>query len=408
MRGHLRKRGANSWEITLDYPRGEDDKRNQRTVTIHGTKTDAEKERTRLLRELDQGTAIDPNQLTVGEYLNRWLADYASTNVGPATYRRYAGIVKSRLIPAIGHHKLSNLRPLHIQDYYTKVLKEPPPGLKRPLSPTTVVQYHRILREALKHAVRWQLLAVNPADAVKPPRKDEKEMQVLTNQQAATLLEASKPYRLHVPIALALLCGLRSGEAFALRWGDIDLDAGVLHVRRSLEVLDGTPRFKDPKTARGRRTIALPGLMVEILREHQDKQKHEKETLGEGYHDGDLVCCRADGLPVIYNIHKRFAKILDDAKLPKVRFHDLRHGHATALMGLGVNPKVVSERLGHSGIAITLQTYSHVLPEMQREAADKLDGVFGRPAPGATEGNVGKMLASEEPAGEAARAPHYM
>lgn len=376
MRGHIRKRGDNSWAIIIDLPPGPDGKRRQKWHTVHGTKKEVEKELTHILRDIDQGVIADPNHLTVAEFLERWLSDYAEINLAPQTYRRYRDIIHVHLIPALGRHTLGKLTPMHIQKYYAEAVRKPRIGKTEPLSSTTVLQHHHVLHKALEHAVKWRILAINPATAIDPPRKERNEMQTLTTEQATKLMESARGYTLYVPIALALLCGLRRGEIFAIRWSDIDLITGRLQVRRSLDYTSGKAIFKEPKTDRGRRMVALPARMVEILRQHKNEQEILKTMKSDEYHDQGLVCCLDDGRPVLYAVNDSFNRILKRAALPHIRFHDLRHSHATALLGAGVNPKIVSERLGHSTISLTMDVYSHVLPDMQREAAAKIDRLF--------------------------------
>lgn len=202
-------------------------------------------------------------------------------------------------------------------------------------------------------------------------------MTVLDENQTAVLLEAARHTRLGIVVLLAVATGLRRGEILALRWQDVDLDRGVAHVRRSLEQLRGGLNFKQPKTAKSRRTVALPSVAVEGLKHHRLEQKKERLAIGPAYQDQDLICARVHGTPMDPSeVTAGFARLIAGLDLPKIRLHDLRHGHATHLLAQGIHPKVVSERLGHSTIGITLDTYSHVMPGMQEEAAQKLDSAL--------------------------------
>lgn len=380
MRGHIRQRGS-KWYVVVELPPTPDGKRRQRWVPAGTTKRDAERELTRILRELDQGIDIDPGKLTVGEYLDRWLADYAKSHTSAQTYERYKEIVEIHLKSAMGGVLLSKLTPLHIQRHYTKAMDEPRKGRSRPLSARTVLQHHRVIREALKFAVRWRLLAVNPADAVEPPSVRRKEMGTLTPEQAGRLMETAKKHRLYVPICLSLLCALRKGEVFGLRWEDLDLGDGLLRVRRSAEYPSTGPALKEPKSGRAR-VVKMPELMVEILREHQKKQREWIDAQGSEYSDQGLVCALRDGrIGGHYGVNRDLDVIIGKAGVPRVRFHDLRHSHATALLAAKIAPKVVSERLGHSQISITQDLYSHVWPDMQAEAASAIDLLFGGKKP---------------------------
>ena len=378
MNGHIRKRGKNSWSIVLDLGRDANGKRRQKWHAVHGTKKDAQRECARLVNSMATGAYVEPSKATLGSYLDHWLEAYARPNVAPKTFERYAEIVRLHLKPELGHHLLAKLQPLHIQAAHSKALESGHKTRKGgALSARTVLHHHRVLREALQQAVKWQLLVRNPADSVQPPKPQSREMQVLDETAAASLLEAAKGTTLHLPIVLAVGAGLRRGEALAVRWADMDLAAGVLSVQQSLEQTKAGLAFKAPKTAKGRRLVTLPGFALEVLKRHRVEQAKAKLRLGPAYEDRDLVCARPDGKPLDpRSVSHQFGEFLKQLALPKVRLHDLRHSHATHLLRQGTHPKIVSERLGHSSISITLDTYSHVLPNMQDEAAKRLDAAI--------------------------------
>lgn len=339
------------------------------------------------------GAYVDQTRLTVAEYLKHWLSSYAKPTVSESTYERYEGIVLNHLIPGLGLHRLGKLRPLHIQAYYAEAEKsgrvqrprkpkpkpkrltkrtvkkdEKPDTRLRGLSAQTVKHHHRVLHEALKQAVRWGLLAVNPADAVQPPKPQPHEIHVLDAGGSVNLLESLRGTRFHLPCAIALGTGMRLGEVLALRWQDVDLEAGRISVRQSLQQTKGGLVFKTPKTARGQRSITLDAETVVVLEAQKQAQKDAGLI-------SPLVVCEADGSPYYPDRfsaewRKRVTRSWG------VRFHDLRHTHATLLLAKNTNAKVVSERLGHSTIGITLDTYSHVLPSMQDEAARNLGELF--------------------------------
>ena len=376
MTGYLKKRGQRSWSIVLYLGRDPmTGKKRQKWHTVHGTKKDAERELNRLLRDLNTGTYIEPTKLTVGMYLEQWLANYAKTNVSGKTYERYAEIVCKHLVPALGGILLSNLKPLHIQGYYSHAMefgrrtKNTPGGL----SPQTVLHHHRILHEALNLAVKWQLVARNMADGVEPPKPPRREMRALSEAETAWLLEVARGTRFYVPVLLAVTSGMRRGEFLALRWSDIDMATATVSVRRSIEQTNSGICFKSPKSRKGR-PIALLPITLEALKEHHQLQDAQLKTLGSDYHDDDLICAREDGAlwkPDTFTAD--FARLAKKAGLKGVRLHDMRHSHATQLLINGVHPKIVSERLGHSTVGITLDIYSHVLPGLQEDAARKLD-----------------------------------
>ena len=375
MTGHIRKRGERSWAILLDLPRGPDGKRRRKWHTVHGTKKDAQRKRNELLHQLETGAYIEPARMTVKEYLAKWLSDYAATNVSGKTFERYSEIVRNHLEPTLGALPLPKLQPLHVQECYSGLLKSGRKNGKGGLSKRTVLHVHRLLHTALGHAVKWQLVARNVADAVQPPAPERKEMRALDERQTVWLFEAARGTRLYVPILFDATTGVRRGELLAIKWPDINLDAGSLSLRRSLEQTRAGLRFKETKNKKGR-VISLPAILVKALREHLAEQNEFKKLFGADYQDQGLVFARPDGSiwkPESFTEeYFRFTRKIG----VKVRFHDLRHSHASQLLRAGVPVKVVSERLGHSAVGITLDTYSHMLPGMQEEAAQKIDAAF--------------------------------
>lgn len=386
MKGQLIKRSEGSWSIVLYLGRDPiTGKKRKKWYTYRGNKKEAEKELTRLVYEVNTGAYVEPAKLTLAEYLQRWLNDYAKTNVGGKTLERYEEIVSKHLVPALGSMLLCNLKPLHIQSYYSQALQNG--RLKRKkqstekcgLEPQTVLHHHRVLREALAQAVRWQLLIRNPADAVEPPKPEPKEMHALDEAQTAWLLEVAKGTRFYVPVLLAVTSGMRRGEFLALRWKDLNIERGVVSVMRSVQQTKARIDFKAPKGRKGRnvrktRSIVLLPLTLEALTQHREIQDRQKERLGSTYEDEDLICARENGsLWKPNTFSSDFARLAKKAGLKGVRLHDMRHSHATQLLINGIHPKVVSERLGHSTVGITLDIYSHVLPGLQEDAAMKLD-----------------------------------
>jgi len=377
MQGHIRQRSKHSWAIVLDVGLKPDGSRNTKWHSIKGTREDAERERVRLLHELNIGAYVEPANETVAVYLRRWLDDYARMQVSAKTFERYEEIVDKQLIPALGHYKLAKLRPPHIQGFYAKACQSGRRNGKGGLSPQTVLHHHRVLRAALNRAVKWGLLAINPADAVEPPRPVHKEIRALDESASATLLRAVAGTRFEVPVLVALTTGMRRGEVLGLRWSDVDLKAGTLAVRQTVEQTRSGVTVKEPKTQKSRRLVALAPMTVEALKSHRTAQVASRLALGAAYQDQGLVFSAADGSlwnPASFSA--AFIGFVTDAGLPHLRFHDLRHSHATQLLRLGIHPKIVSERLGHSTIGITLDTYSHVMPGMQEDAAAQVDNAL--------------------------------
>jgi len=374
MRGSIRKRGKSSYRLTFDLERDNTGKRRQRTVTVCGSKKQAEAELSRILADLQHGGFVDPGTVTVGEYLKRWL-DHVASKTSTKTHERYDEIVNFAIAPHLGTIRLSKLRAIHIQGFYSEALVSGQKRRSGGLSAQTVLHYHRILSQSLKQAVKWQLLANNPADAVEPPRPSRPEMVVLDDNQTATLLGAAESTPLFLPVLLAATTGMRRGEVLALRWSNVDLDQKRLSVAQTLEKSRSRGlRFKQPKTKRSRRTISLPSITVEALRKRRAEQAEVYLRLGRGWDIDTLVCCRPDGTPINPNtLTSGFASLVRSLDIPQVTFHGLRHTHATHLFKEGVHPKIAQERLGHSTISTTLDLYSHVMPGMQEDAALRVD-----------------------------------
>jgi len=373
MRGHIRRRGK-SWAIVLDAGRNSNGRRQQKWHAVRGTRKDAERELARLLHSMNTGDYIEPSRLTVGAYLERWLQDGARISVSAKTLERYKQLIQDHLVPELDQIPLAKLSPLHIQGVYAEKLSSGRKDGSGGLSAQTVVHIHRVLRTALGQAVKWQILARNPADAVEPPRTERKEMRALDERETGDLLAAFHRSRLFTPILLAVVTGLRRGELLALHWADIDLDQTQISVRQSLEQTRSGLILKQPKTSRSRRTIALPQLAVEALRSHKAKQAAERLQLGPAFEDNGLAFPQWDGKPWAPDrFSSAFAAQVRRSGLAHVRFHDLRHTHASQLLRQGVNAKVVSERLGHAAVGFTLDVYSHVLPGMQDDAARRID-----------------------------------
>lgn len=376
MGGHLVKRGSN-WSIVLELGVDSTGKRRQRWISFKGTKREAERELTRLLNEVHTGTYVEPAKGPLKDFLERWLEDCARMKVAPKTFERYQEIVRNHLVPALGHFPLAKLQPADIQRSYRQALQSGRRDGKGGLSAMTVLHHHRVLRCALQQALRWGLLARNPADAVEPPRPERKEMAALDEWGTAHLLDVARGTRLYLPVLLAVTTGMRLGEILGLRWQDVDLQAGTLAVRQALQQTREGLSFKQPKTQKSRRAVKLPSVVVEALCEHRHRQEAARALLGPAFHDHGLVLPQEDGQPwAPRSLSKAFEHLADRAGRPEIRFHDLRHSHASQLLKLGIHAKVVSERLGHARVATTLDVYSHVLPGLQEEAAERVDAAL--------------------------------
>jgi integrase len=322
---------------------------------------------------LSGGLYIEADKITVRQFLDRWL-EHIKSQVSPRTHERYDEIVKKNLNPLLGAVALTKLRPMQISDAYGKALSAGRRDGKGGLSPSTVRYLHVILKSAMGQAVRWQMLARNPVDAVDPPKIERSAMNTYDLAQTADLIDATRGTRMTITVMLAVLCGLRRGEIAALRWRNINLGAAQLAVTESAEQTKAGVRYKQPKSGKGR-TVALSARVVNELRSRRVQQAQELLMLGIPLADDAFVVAQADGSPLQPRTitHQWHLLLSNNKALPRIRFHDLRHAHATHMLSSGVHPKIASERLGHSKVGITMDLYSHVMPGMQEDAAARVD-----------------------------------
>ena len=372
MKGHIRERSPGHWAIVIDV-RDPTGKRKRKWHSFAGTKRQAQVQTARLISELQGGLQVEPSRITVAAFLERWV-EHMLGQVAPRSHERYAEIARKNLVPLLGGLTLAKLQPAHISSAYAKALASGRRDGNGGLSAHTVRHMHRVLRQALQQAVQWQLLARNPADLVKPPKVERATMTTYDLARTAELIEALHGSRMLVPVMLAVLCGLRRGEIAALKWNRIDLEAGQLAVAESAEQTRAGVRYKPPKSGRTR-TVAIPATVIAELRAHRLRQAEELLRVGVQQSDDGFVVAQADGRPLRpHSLGQEWVRFLARTPaLPRVRFHDLRHAHATHMLANGVHPKIASERLGHSKIGITLDLYSHVIPGMQEDAAARID-----------------------------------
>ena len=359
------KNGKTTWTCLVDVPADPvTGKRRQKRLSAP-TRKELETLVTKTMRELQTGAYIETSSATTGEYLAQWI-DAAAGTVRPATEHTYRTIIANRITPHLGGVPLAKLNALHLQSYY---------GARQAKgdSPSTIRLDHAILRRALRQAVKWRLIAVNPCDDATPPRPRRVELTTWTAEQARAFLAGTAEDTLAALWRLALATGMRRGELLALQWRDVNLARGVLAVTRTMtQASDGHWTTGDPKSAAGRRSIALDSATLAALKRHKAHQNERRLEWGEAWQDTGVVFDRGDGATINPNyLNKRFAIFTKRLGLPVIRLHDLRHTAATLMMSQGAHPKIVSERLGHSTIAMTLDRYSHVTLDMQREAADR-------------------------------------
>jgi integrase len=362
-----RKDGLYMARYTVEMPDGM-----RKRKTIYGKEREEVAEKLiEALSNRNRGLVFDADNLKLGEYLGRWLTDSVRDTVRPTTFERYEQMVRLHIRPVLGKVKLKNLTSAHVRGLYRQKLDSG-------LSSRTVQYVHVTLHKALKQAIADGLIPRNVTEAVKPPQVRREEMQPLTAEQVKVLFKAVKGDRLEALYVLAVTAGLRQGELLGLKWDDIDLEAGTLQVRRTLTTAKGGPVLSAPKTRGSRRTVRLSQMALEALRSHLERQLEEIDSVGSLWRENGLIFASKSGEPLSrqHVTARRFKPLLKRAGLPPIRFHDLRHSCATLLLSKNVNPKIVSEMLGHATIAITLDTYSHVLPTMQESAARAMEAAL--------------------------------
>jgi integrase len=373
MRGSVLKRGP-TWSYVMYL--GRDDqtgKKQQKWVGGFRTKKLAENALTEALERLRTGTWTDPGRQTVGEYLQGWLTS-VTPSLRPTTAASYRWVIETWVEPRIGKVRLGALTPARLSALYGDLLAN---GRTRGdgggLAPRSVAYTHRILTHALKDAAAWGLLARNPAAVVDPPRASGPEMKVWSAPQVKKFLAYVSDDRLYAMWAILLTTGLRRGEVVGLRWEDVDLRRGTLAIAQTRVSVGYAVETSAPKTARGRRSVSIDPITIRALKAWKTRQDDERRTFGELWHDSGAVFTVEDGSAIHpETVSAWFKRLTAAAGLPEIRLHDARHTAATLALAAGIHPKVVSERLGHASISITMDTYSHVVEGMQEEAAKKM------------------------------------
>jgi integrase len=364
MRGRIIKReGSNNYTIVLqlglDPATG---KRKQQWIAVKGNKREAENKLTELLHDLGQGTLVKPNKITVSQWLLQWIKDYAWPNLAPRTAEGYENMIRKHIIPGLGKHKLTDLKPEHLQLYYSD-------RLKSGLSARTVRHHHVTLHTALKTALKRGIIVRNPADAVDPPHFIRPEMQTIGEADLTRFLDAAKETEYYPLFYLALFTGMRRSELLALRWSDVDLILCKAYVTRSLHHMgNGKTVFRPTKTAKSQRSVALSPSTVQVLSDYKATRETTLLHSGKLLVEDDLIF---PGLPD--TVTHAWLKLSRKLGLKGIHLHSARHSHASLLLRQGVHPKIVQERLGHSSIQVTLDTYSHVAPGLQEAAANGFD-----------------------------------
>ncbi|WP_339816855.1 site-specific integrase [Paenibacillus sp. FSL R7-0216] len=367
MKGRTFKRGS-TWTFVVDIPPDPvTGARRQKKKGGFPTQQAAEYACAELIASMSKSTYVPDNNITIKELLETWLEEYAKPNYKPTVYDVESTIVNKRIIPVIGKQRVQQIKPLTIARFYNELSKK--------YSPDYVRHIHAILRKAFRLASKWEMISTNPIEKVEAPKLRKTEMKIWTMEQCMHFLNIAEGHVHYIVYSLAIHTGMRKGEILGLRWKDINMEGKSLTIQQTV---NWTPSegiiIQDTKTASSTRRISIGSLLINDLVQQKEVIKANKEQFGNKYQDNDLVCCYENGEPIKpRRITETFAYLTNKSGLPKIRFHDLRHSHASMLLNNGVNPKIGAERLGHSSVQIYLDRYSHLLPDMQRDAVDLVE-----------------------------------
>jgi integrase len=363
--GSITQLSDGRWQARITLENG------KRKAFYGETRAEAAQKLAAALRDRDRGLPIASEKQTLAQYLEVWLAS-SRHRVKPRSWQRYEELTRLHIVPVLGKLLLSKVGAQDLKRLYAAKREEG-------LSSTTVRYIHVTLRAALAEAERLEVVPRNVARLVTPPPAQREGMHVLDSKEVQRLLQEAAGTRLVCLYVLAVHTGARLGELLALRWKDVNLDHATLSIQATLQHMRDGYVFAPPKSARSRRQIELTPTAAAALRQHHARQAEERLAVGAAWQENGLVFANELGEPLdgIHVLRSEFLPLLKRAGLPRVRFHDLRHTCATLLLGRGVNPKIVSEMLGHSTVAITLDLYSHVLPTMQQAATGALEAALG-------------------------------
>lgn len=385
MAGSIQKRGNNKYLLTVSLGRGAKGKRLRYTQTIEAKNDkEAEKKLAEFLVSVEKGTYIEPSKLTFFDFVQRWVRDYAKNTLAPKTFHRYQEMLKSRIIPSLGHIMLESLKPTHLLEFYNNLREDGirTDGKKGGLAERTILHHHRLISAILSDAVEWQLIISNPANRVKPPKAKKKDISHYNEEQLFVLLQKldSEPINYRLMVYLAITGGLRRGEIMGLDWSDIDFEKKTLEVKKSSQYLPSHGVFlKDPKNESSKRILTLPTTTILLLLDFKAYQEESKSNAGDKWKESDRIFTAWNGEPAHPDtISGWFAEFIRKSKLPHITFHGLRHTNASLLIAEGLDLKTISTRLGHSTVSTTTDIYAHALRKPDIEAANKMEQLLSK------------------------------
>lgn len=365
MRGSVVKRG-NTYSIVYYIGKDENGKWIQKWESGFKRKTDADRALRHRIEEIEKSYSRSLNRASLSSFLDYWLQDYCIPNLARNTVNGYRVNIEKHINPYIGDIALYQLKPENIEALYQQLRKDG-------LSETSIRYVHNVLNSALNYAVKRLIIMHNVLNFVTAPKRDRFNATTLTADEALILINACVGTEIYLPVLLAVLTGLRRGEVLGLSWSDIDFNSNTLTVNRTATYYKNELYLSDPKTNSSKRSLILPNLLSDKLLELSNV------PINKDLNPYELVCCRSNGKPISSAIlNKQYKKVLSENGLPNIRFHDLRHTYATLMLKQQISAKIVSSILGHSSIGITLDTYSHVITEMQLPAINAIDNLFDK------------------------------
>ncbi|MCM3180194.1 site-specific integrase [Cytobacillus horneckiae] len=364
MKGYIRKRGT-KWSYTVDI--GKDPKtgkRRQRSKSGYKTKKEAQAALAELVNNVEKGKVVEASSRYFNEFTIEYMDKTYKNRVKASTYDRTMSLINTHILPWFENIQLKDINPFMVHEFYDEKIKE--------YTPSYVQRMHEIMRRILYKAFEWELILKDVASRLEPPKKEKTVLDVWSVQNVNDYLKFTKHSRYHPIFYLAAHTGMRKGEILGLSWEDVDFESRKLKINKTLYKITGEFLLQSPKSYSSIRTIYMDDDLIRVLKKQKVKQNIEKMKFGTVYKEHNMVFAQETGEFINPTaVNQLFTRFIKQSKLPYIRFHDLRHTHATILLQMGVNPKLVADRLGHSSVKITLDIYSHVLPEMQQNLTDQ-------------------------------------
>lgn len=391
MAGSIEKRG-DSYRLVCVVGYNLQGRPIKKSKTVHCGKKEAKIELAKFVADVQKGMYVEGKSLKFTDFVEIWKRDYGSKELAPSTYKRYLGILESRIIPFFGHFRVDKIKPTDIMQFYdllskdTQIVRRKNNNGKKtgkPLSPKTILEHHRLLRAMLQKAVYWQMIVSNPAERVQAPKTKKPKRKYYDDEQSKALISGlmeltEEQFKYKVAIILTIFTGVRLGELMGLEWDDINFREGIVSINRSSQYLADKGVFtKVPKTESSIRDVAIPDFVVSLLEEYKCWYDEQKYQYGELWIDSNRLFVQADGRPMHPStISKWFEKFVAQIGLPVINFHGLRHTNATLLIAQNIDVSVVAARLGHAQITTTLNFYVHPIISHNKTAGFALENLL--------------------------------